>query len=326
VRAARVWLRSRVPTVLGTAAPMPGVSEFVLGNEAPVAELTAAMARGAGQAAIGLAAFTLYHAFPAWVYLAALTYCPARGLAGLVLAATLGGWAIAASLAGQVYEDVSFSVIWPSLGWHLPMTIALAIFAVRHALRHSDLAAVALCAGIGLAWGGLATWPWGDLPPEARLAPADFAALAVWTTGLWAAGHLCLDRLGDPEFRTGPVEAGLRGAFTLLLAGLDGWGHATGLALSGLGVLASLGALGRGRHSPVDPVVPVLTTRPLPWRYAWMALAPVRAVAVYAGLFHSGADPSGSVLALFLYGSIATLALWLWAVWHGLTARPFTAP
>lgn len=297
--------------LFGVAAVTLFFSEFVFANEGPVNGL---LQGGLGHAALHLAGLTLFYALFALVFAAALSLNPGGGLAAVLLAGAVLGWAIEGMVIPVVYEAVPFSFLWTSIAWHtvIDVGVGLVILPLCLQARRRWIAPVAFAA-TGLFWGYWMTWTWADAAPLDLAAQAQVVGLTYPLLPLGLAGLA----VGGATLQHMPVW--LR--WSVLAAG--------GLLAAAVGapflpwplVLAMLVALTVLALRGLPPRGEMWARLAGPIRYrrlGWSLLTPGCAVLSYALCLRAqtGIDFELPALFLVLVGGVALPALVAFGLWH----------
>lgn len=120
-----------------------------------------------------------------------------RNIWGLILAGSLFGWWTEGILIPVYYEALPYSIIWPSIGWHVIVDVLLGWYLVRKVLHmNKPLYTILLSSSLGIFWGIWATWFWEEgLSP---IAPEDFVIYSFFTVILLIVAYWSIDSF-NPE-------------------------------------------------------------------------------------------------------------------------------
>jgi hypothetical protein len=306
--------------VVASAGVLLFFSEFVFFNPGAASGLVGGIRSGPVAVAEWLAVFVGFYSIPAAVFLVALDRFRVGTLGGLVLAGALYGWGVEGVVVGQMYEALPFSVSWTALGWHVLVDVVLGWYLLRAVLRRNDLLATGLAAaGLGIAWGLWATWPWTESPATP---PATFAAFAAVGGVVWLVATVALDSVGEPRLGATDAEVGVVG---VVAAGTFALGvvPAVPVAVAVLPPLVLVTLVALRRTAPADDreatFVPPSGT--VEWRqHAVLSLVPVVAAATYAGAYAVElALPLVDVVAPLLL--VAGFAAYGYALWRAVGDR-----
>lgn len=209
---------------------------------------------------------------------AVLSRFAVRGWAGLALAGALFGWVLEAVRVSVAYEAVPVSLLWPAVGWHMPVDVGLGLWLLPAALRRGRGTGLAAAVALGLAWGA-----WSSSTPGEGLGPAPgaFALHALWSGALLTGGMALLLPLAPALWTLPRRTATAPGTLALAAAALVGLAvhppGAAGLAALLALTLAGLARSGDGPGAP--PLRASRGTRALP-----LLAAPPFSAATYGAL------------------------------------------
>ena len=187
------------PSAFRCKRVLPRLLLFVGGGIVTLAWCEFAFYRG--EQGVFLPAMVLVYGFGCYLFFVVLVRTSAPYRHGLFLAAGLFGFVIEGVVVPVLYDTLPFSIVWTSLAWHGLISVLFCLVVFRRWMRAWRWPArLALCAGLGMAQGLWACYTW--LNTDAGVFPADVALIAPYTGqavlgfGLFAAGHLVLDRVG----------------------------------------------------------------------------------------------------------------------------------
>ncbi|MBP0462959.1 hypothetical protein J5Y09_03470 [Roseomonas sp. PWR1] len=253
-----------------------------------------------------------------YLVLAAVAAARLRNGRELVLAGALFGWLAEGGIAGTLFGYPSmpfpYTIVWPALAWHMPVSLLAGWWAIGLALRAPRAwAALGWSVALGVFWGVWAfSWRFND-PPLAMPHPA-FVQHALVTTGGLLLGHVCV-WLGRPASfrprRGSVVLAGLAVAavfFGVVVPRVP----AAPLLLAALLGLVWLLLRRAGAPDGPAPVLLALAAPPRPWNLAMLVALPLTAAGVFHGIEGLGHDLPTHPLIVILSmagGSVAFLAV-----------------
>lgn len=295
----------------------------------------------AGDALGGWLLAILMYAVVAHVVIAVVRRYPVTGLSAVVLVGCLYGWLVEGMVAGTVYTELPFSLVWTAVAWHALLTVAVGWVWLPGVLRGGGWQAVAWCSVIGLGWG---VWSasWWAVPPDpgeslARFSPASYLVFVCLVTALAALGY-GLAALSGPrpdELRTqreGWVSAALLVLWAIPVVFVAApWAPLVLVPLVGGAVLAIRRSRASARPAPGRWSLGGSTWSPgVPWRRLHaLAAIPAAAALTYNALgpLEPSASGEGSLYVAFLAQIIglclvgtSLLAASLWGV--GRARRP----
>ena len=247
----------------------------------------------------------LLHAFMGYLLLAAVQFFRVSNLWSLLLAGAFFGWldegVYAMTLFGDEALPFPLTIVWTGRAWHAPITVVLGWYGLRRAMQATSRAPGLLLSGaIGLFWGFWAV-AWGRETPPVVAAPLEFLAHAAAMTALLALSQAAITAGRPAEFR--PSRAGLAVASVVVaaffaLVTVPAVPFAPLVLLPLFAVLWA--ALRRGRARERRSEVLVRMGEPVrPRNLASLALIPLAATAIYAGLNAQGwLVPSHQIVAV----------------------------
>lgn len=324
-------LLQRLTTVFGTALILMWGSEYLFVNEGP-AETVFETHRSGGFFATVLATLELgiFYVSFAYPFLICLTFFRVHSWTGAVLAASMYGLAVEALLVPLIYENIPYSIIWPSLSWHLIVDVGAVWLGLRLALRaRTALVPILASLSLGAFWALQATWYWVGLEPGGlpKLSHDQFTTLVFGSFPALFIGIVLTDAMAPYRFKAHRIEIALVTIISILLLAATGRPYGLAPLLIASVVIVFLAALWQERRF-VDqtanwPPLLNLANRPAAWRYGILGLIPISALATYAVLLESELQLPTAEMVQFLYLTGATavgLAL-LSKTWVALRRR-----
>jgi hypothetical protein len=328
-------LGKRVATILASGYVLMFFSEFYFLNEGPGAEFAKHWSEDPRGLLPWLGEFALiYYASWGFIMLAAISKFRVRDFWSFFIAAALFGWAVEGILIPVIYEDLPWSIGWPSLGWHVLVDAMLGWYAVRWVLQKNNYFYTTLMAiGLGLFWGVWCTWYWVEIPPPGEealppLAAEVFPAYTLTLGALLIAAYIVLEKLGAREFKPSWVEIGLFAlwhvfCFVLMASAVP----VAYFILPSLFAAAFLLLWWNRRHERRPDLFSMLGA-PIGWgHYLLLLLMPICAIPVYLLLFHKNIHlPVLSFVGapLMWIGNGLLFVSAVAVVWRGCRARATT--
>ncbi|HHG91116.1 MAG TPA: hypothetical protein ENJ90_11665, partial [Devosia sp.] len=306
----KAFLR-RLGAAYGSAIILMFFSEYFFLNEGPVSELLDTLQSDPVLAVPAFISFAGFYTLFTYPMLVLLSYYNVRTLSGLLLAGAVFGWATEGSTIPVIYEAIPVSFVFPSIGWHALIDVLVGWYFVRLGMRRFGVVANgAMFIVLGALWGMWATWFWGGAEADAMapLSPADFALVAVVSSGFWLLGMVLADHFSKKEFRVSKWEVGVIGLIYIVLVPLIAFPYLP-LSLLIVPVVAlTILALWRGRNFMGKATIleRLHTSRPPRWSYILALLTPATAVLIYPWFFANEVQvPTEDIVVVLLLAGLA---------------------
>jgi hypothetical protein len=212
---------SNIARIFGSGLIILFFSEFFFVNEGPVLSIISQFSDIPSLALTIVQLAAWYALFALWL-LIPIQLFRARSIWALYLCACLCGWAIEGLIIPVLYTDLPFSILWPSLSWHVIVNILFGWLGLRKLLeKNNSLQAAAAALFMGLFWGFWATWFWDG--SQTPIDPRYFSLFSFFSTTLLMAGYLLVDRFSETEFAISRSAIILAGGFSFLVWLLSNW-------------------------------------------------------------------------------------------------------
>ncbi|PJF39576.1 MAG: hypothetical protein D6737_16005 [Chloroflexi bacterium] len=202
--------------IIGSGLIIAFFSELFFLNEGPTLDIISRFSHPESLIGLTVELSFWYSLFALWL-LVPIALFNVRNRWAFFLAASVCGWAIEGLVIPVMYTDVPFSLVWPSLGWHVLVDIFIGWWFLRKILQKNNYlltATIATC--LGLFWGFWATWFWdgGEFPP---IKPDSFTIFTFAATMLLIIGYVFVDRLGGTDFKPTRIEIIVPLLFSILV-------------------------------------------------------------------------------------------------------------
>ena len=214
-------LINQVSLIVGSGLIILFFSEFFFVNEGPVLSVISQLSDIPALALTIIQLTSWYALFALWLLIPIQVF-KVRSIWALYLCACLCGWAIEGLIIPVLYTDLPFSILWPSLSWHVFVNILFGWMGLRKLLlRNHYLLTAAIALAMGLFWGFWATWFWDG--SQTPIDPRSFFLFTLFATTLLLAGFFIVDRLGGTDFKMSKTGMILAVIFSFLVWLLSNW-------------------------------------------------------------------------------------------------------